>query len=170
MGVIFIVAASSPFLLNKIAEQYLKDKILKMRRKRAKKLRELQKKKLIEFKELGNGEVRLVLSHKGKQLVMQYNLDDIKIKKPKKWDSYWRILIYDIPISQRKASNAFSKKLRSLNMYQLQKSVWISPYECLAEIEFICTVFEINMDKYVSYFKTKEIPREKEIKKVFNLY
>jgi DNA-binding transcriptional regulator PaaX len=164
-----IIIASSPFLLNQIVKQYFKEKNAEIKRKRAKKLRELQKRKIIEFKELGNGEIKVVLSHKGKDLVRQYKLDDIKIKKPAKWDGYWRILIYDIPASQRKASNALSEKLKNIDFRQLQKSVWVFPYEFLPEIEFICAVFEINMDKYVSYFKTKEIPREKEFKKFFDL-
>ncbi len=166
---ISVIVASSPFLLNQIVKQYFKDKSIETKRKRAKKLRELQKRKLIEFKELAGGEVKIVLSHNGKQLVRQYKLDDIKIKKPVKWDGYWRVLIYDIPSSQRKASNAFSKKLKDLNLRPLQKSVWIFPYECFPEIEFICTVFEIDMNKYVSYFRTKEIPKEKEFKKFFDL-
>ena len=164
-----IIVASSPFLLNQIVKKYFKEKTIKIKRKRARKLRELQKRKIIEFKELGNGEIKIVLSHKGKELILQYKLEDIRIKKPAKWDEYWRILIYDIPASQRKASNALSKKLKDIGFRQLQKSVWVFPYEFLPEIEFICAVFEINMDKYISYFKTKEIPKEKEFKKFFNL-
>lgn len=168
-GAFIITAVASPYFIHKIAGQYFKDKSKETARKRARKLRELQKRKLVEFEELPDGTIKIVLSYLGKNLVRQYKLEEMIIKKPKKWDSYWRIIIYDIPNNQRKASNAFSKKLKDLNLRPLQKSVWIFPYECLPEIEFICTVFEIDMDKYVSYFRTKEIPKEKEFKKFFDL-
>ena len=80
----------------------------------------------------------------------------------------WRVIIYDIPVAQRKASNAFRQKIRAMGLFQLQRSVWVSPYECLSEIEFIATVFDINIDRCICYFKTKNIPKEKEIKKHFD--
>ena len=77
--------------------------------------------------------------------------------------------MYDIPVQQKRASNAFREKLKSLGLFPLQKSIWISPFDCLAELEFLATIFEINMDRCVYHFVAKEIPREKEIKKFFNL-
>jgi hypothetical protein len=168
-GAFMIMASFSPQFASQIVYQYFKDKSRELARKRARKIKELQKRKLIEFRELSNGKIRVVLSHRGKLLVRQYKLGELAIKRPPKWDRYWRIIIYDIPHAKRKASNAFREKLRSLGLYQLQKSVWVSPCECLPEIEFLCSVFDIDMDRYVFYFKTKEIPLEGLIKKFFEL-
>src|SRR3989344_2669360 len=164
-----IIAGSSPRFYHSVARQFFKDKIREMRRARARKLAELEKKKVILFRELGDGRVRVELTHRGKSLVRLYNLENIKLTIPKKWDGLWRVVMYDIPSSQRRASDAFRKKLRSLGLYQLQRSVWISPYECLAELEFLCAVFEIDINICVCYFKTREIPRESEIRKSFRL-
>jgi len=152
-----------------IVKGYFKDETGELARKRARKLKELQKRKLLEFKEMPDGSIKINLSHLGKNLIRQYKLEEITIIKPKQWDKKWRIITYDIPHSQQRASQALSKKLRELQLYQLQKSIWVSPYECLGEIEFICTVFDINIGNCIRYFRTSEIPKEKEIKDFFNL-
>lgn len=167
MGILTIATGTSPYFLHKLAKEYFKDRIHRMIRARARKLRELEKRKLISFKELGSGMVRIELTYQGKNLVRLYDLEKMKLQKPKKWDGQWRIIIYDIPTFHRKASNAFRLKLKQLGLFALQKSVWVSPYECLPEIEFLATVFDINIDRHIYYFLAKNVPREKEIKEFF---
>lgn len=164
-----LVAATSPYFLHQIARNYFKEKIKRAVYARARKLKELEKKKLISFKELGNGKIKIEITHKGKLLVREYQLDDIKITKPKIWDKKWRIIIYDIPHYHKKARDAFRLKLKDLGLYPLQKSVWVSPYDCLPEIEFLCSVFDIDLNNYVYYFKSSEVPKEREVKKWFSL-
>lgn len=169
IGIIILASATSPYFLHHVVKTYFKDKAQKIIRARARKLRELEKRKLIKFEQLGGGGVRIELTHKGKIVIREYDLEKMQIKKPKKWDNQWRVIIYDIPVSQKKASNAFREKLRQLGLYQLQRSVWVYPYECLPEIEFLAIVFEININDCICYFYTKNIAREKEIKKHFEL-
>lgn len=168
-GAAILIAASSPYFLHQISKTFFKDVLKKAIRARAKKLAELQKRKLVSFKELSDGQVKIELSKDGKLLVRQYKFDEIKIAKTAKWDGWWRVIIYDIPNYKRQASNAFREKLVSLGLFKLQKSVWISAYDCLPQLEFLCTVFEIDMDRCVLYFKSKEIPLEVEIRKFFSI-
>ena len=169
VGVIVVAASTSPYFLHRVVKAYFRDKGRKLKQARARKLRELEKRKLISFKELGGGSVRIELTHRGKTLVRTYDLEKMKLVKPKRWDGKWRVIIYDIPTAKRKASNAFREKLRALGFFPLQKSVWIHPHECLPEVEFLATVFEIDMDRHIYYFSTSEIPREKEIRKFFSM-
>lgn len=169
IGLFVVAATSSPYFLHKLARNYFKDKSVKEIRKRSKKLSEFNKRKLIDFKELGDGSVRIVISQAGKNIIQQYKLDDMKIIKPKIWDRQWRIVIYDIPQKFRKASDAFRRKIRELGMYQLQKSIWVYPYECIKELDFLCAMYGIPLDDCILYFKTKELPKEKEIKEFFNI-
>ena len=138
-------------------------------RARARKLHELEKKKLIAFQELGGGKVRIELTDRGNKLIRLYDLENMKLKIPPRWDGTWRMVIYDIPTHQKKASDALREKIKELGLYQLQRSVWISPYECLGEIEFLCSIFDIDINTCVHYLKIKEIPREKEIRDFFHL-
>mgnify|MGYP001606309087 FL=1 len=164
----FAVAATSPYFLHQLIKTYFQEKSREIKRKITRRLKELEKRKVVEFKELGNGTVKITLTHLGQKIVRQYNLENIQIKKPKKWDGKWRIIIYDIPIAKKKAANAFRQKIRDLGLYQLQKSIWISPYDCLNEIEFLCDVFEIDVNSHLFYFKTAEMPKEKEVRQFFS--
>lgn len=169
IGLVTVAAATSPFVLHALVKYYFKEKSREMARKRARKLAELRKRKLIEFKEMADGSTRIILSHLGKKVVRRYKLEEMKLAIPKKWDKQWRIIMYDIPHRQRKASDAFRRKIKEMGLYQLQKSVWVSPYDCLPEIEFLCTVFDIDLNRNIYYFKVPSVPKETEIRKFYNL-
>ena len=164
----FIIAATSPFFLTRFLEQYFNDKIKRIAQKRAERLREFEKKKLVSFKELRDGSVKIELTHQGKLLVRHYKLDELKINKQGSWDKRWRLIFYDIPEYKKKARDAFGKKMKDLGLYRLQKSLWVSAYDCLAEIEFLCSVFEIDMDD-VLYLEVANIPKDREVRKWFEL-
>ena len=165
IGILTVPALSSPYFLHRVVKKYFKNKI----NERVRKLRNLEKKKLIDIEELKDGSVRVVLTHLGKKIIHQYKIDELEIKKPAKWDGQWRIVIYDIPQSLKKASSAFSQKIRSMGLYQLQKSIWVYPYDCMNELEFLCVVFNLPLEDCVLYFKTNKLPKEKLIKKHFDL-
>lgn len=169
VGLMTVAAGTSPFLLKHIVSAYFKERDKKVAQARAKKIRELEKRKLLEFKELGNGHIRITLTSKGRKLVETYNLETTRLKKPARWDGLWRVISYDIPSSHRRASDAFRRKIRSLGLFPLQRSIWVSPYDCLGEIEFLAAALEINSERSIIYFATKEIPREAEVKKFFHL-
>jgi len=127
----------------------------------------LKKRKLIESKNLKNGETVLVLSEEGKIRLMQFDLEKIQIKKPKSWDKKWRIVIFDIPKSKNKARDALRNKLKDLGLYQLQKSCYVYPYECKEEIDFVSEVFDVS--PYIAYIVAEVIEGEKILKENFNL-
>jgi len=54
-----------------------------------------------------------------------------------------------------------------LGFYELQKSVWIFPYECKNEIDFIVEFFGLR--KYVRFGILESINNELHLKKIFNL-
>ena len=114
-------------------------------------LKNLQTKELIDFRELKDGSVRIVLASKGKQagerIVLQDKLDAMKLNTSHRWDRKWRLVIFDIPHKHKKGRDALARKLRDLGMYPLQKSVYITPYPCENEINFITSIFEVQ--KYV---------------------
>jgi DNA-binding transcriptional regulator PaaX len=54
--------------------------------------------------------------------------------RPEAWDGKWRIIIFDIPESERVLRDALRRKLREYDCAHLQKSVWVSPYEIRDDI------------------------------------
>jgi len=168
-GVAVLVAASPPFLMHQIAKHYFKEKAKEALRRRARRLQELKRKKLLAFEELPNGMVRIKLTQNGTMLVRKYDLDRLMLQRPGKWDGTWRLVIYDIPHPHKRARDAFRMKIKQMGLYPLQKSVWVSPFECREELEFLCEVFNLNFDRYFCYLTATDLPREREIKKFFNL-
>jgi len=130
-------------------------------------IRKLYQSKLIDCKEKNDGTVSMTLTGNGKKKVLQYNLDSMKIKKPKQWDGLWRLVIFDIPEEERRGRNALAVKLKELGFYPLQKSVFIYPYECQNEIDFIVEFF--NLRPYVRLFTVKKTDIELDLRSKFNL-
>ena len=91
----------------------------------------------------------------------------MKIKKPKKWNGKWRLVIFDIPMRFTKGREALRYHLKELNFFQFQKSAWIYPYQCEDEIIFIADFFGVG--KYVETLTIENILRDEKLKKHFHL-
>ncbi len=128
-------------------------------------IREFRYNRLIDYKENNDGVVTVILSKLGEKHALKYQLDEMKVAIPPKWDHAWRIVIFDIPEKKKRAREALRKKLKELGFTELQKSVFIFPYECENEIDFICEVFEIR--NHVRYIKVAYINNEAELKLKF---
>lgn len=102
----------------------------------------LKKRKIINIKKSGN-ETIIELTEKGKNKKFKYDLNNLTISKLEKWDEKWRFLMFDIPESKKSARETLRKKLKQLGFFQFQKSVWIYPYPCEQEIDFISEAFTI---------------------------
>ncbi|MEK7149658.1 MAG: CRISPR-associated endonuclease Cas2 [Patescibacteria group bacterium] len=131
----------------------------------SKALHDLKKRKIIEIKDTGNN-TRILLTEKGKKKKLEYDLDKIKISNSEKWDGKWRFLMFDIPESKKNAREAFREKLKQLGFFQFQKSVWVYPYQCQDEIDFISEVFEIAV--YITIL-TVRIDDDKPLRSYFGL-
>ena len=140
----------------KINERYLRETI-----------KRLYQSKLVDYKENSDGTIRLTLSEKGKNKILKYDLDKIEIKKPVQWDKLWRLVVFDIPEDKNLGRKALAAKLKELGFYPMQKSVFIHPYECKDEIDFIVEIF--NLAPYVRFLRVKDIDIELDLKERFHL-
>ncbi len=136
----------------------------RFRMKRA--IQTLEKKKLINIYEK-DGEEIMEITEGGNKRVLKYKFEEMKIIKPKKWDGHWHIISFDIPEKYKRGRDALSRKLKEIGLYPLQKSVFISPFECREQVDFIGEVF--NIRKFIHYFVAKEIDDEKYLKQFYNL-
>lgn len=119
-------------------------------------MKRLQTRELVDFRELGNGKIEIRLTKQGKKKMLAYELDDMKLKIPERWDRQWRLIIFDIPHRHKKARDALRTKLLDLKFYPIQKSVFITPYPCEDEIDFIASIFDVRnyiIILYISHFE-----------------
>lgn len=130
-------------------------------------IKNLYKSKMIDYRESSDGTVNLVLAEGGKDRILKYNLDKIEIKKPPQWDKLWRLVIFDIPEDKNMGRKALGAKLKELGFYPMQKSVFIHPYECKNEIDFITEMFELA--PFVRFLRVKDVDIELDLKNKFHL-
>lgn len=107
------------------------------------------------------------LTDTGRKIILKSSFDRLKIDKKKPWDGIWRMVAFDIPNKHKWARDGFRRKLVSLGFYQLQKSLFIIPFECEAELEFIGNIY--NVTNYLRFIKTQHISNAQEIKKYFSI-
>ena len=129
-------------------------------------LKRMETQQLVDIKEKDD-KVIIIITEKGKKRLLKYNIDDMQIKKPKRWDKKWRLVSFDVPEKQKKAREALRNKLKDLEFFPLQKSLFISPFPCKNEIDFISEIFQIQ--KHIIFIETPNINNEYKIKEYFNL-
>jgi len=130
-------------------------------------IKEFYQEKLVSFKEKPDESIEIILTEKGRLKALEGKIDELEIKIPKTWDKLWRVVIFDIPEEKKKARDVLRERLKKLGFLELQKSVFIFPYECKDEIEFVVEIFEVR--KYVRYLVVKEITNEEELLLKFKL-
>ena len=126
----------------------------------------LYRSKLVDKKHNPDGSCSIVLTEKGKIKTFKYKFSEMKIKNDI-WDGKWRMIIFDIPEKIRGGRNSLRWKIKELGFHELQKSVFIFPYECKDEIEFIIEYFGLR--KYVRYCILNFIDNDIHLRKIFDL-
>lgn len=129
-------------------------------------IKNLYKSKLVEKRQNPNGSLTLVLTNKGKLEALTYYFNEMKIEKTN-WDGKWRFVVFDVPEKFRRGRDSLREKIKRLGFYELQKSVFVFPYECRNEIEFIVEFFGIR--KYVRYGTMDYIDNDSRLREVFGL-
>ena len=150
-------------ILKKISKEWKKINEVNLRRT----IKRLYRSKLIDYKENNDGTVNLTLSDNGKKRILRFDLDKIKIIKPPRWDKLWRLVFFDIPEEKNQGRKALVAKLKELGFYPMQKSVFIHPYECKDEIDFITEIFELA--PFVRFLRVKDADIDLDLKNRFHL-
>ncbi len=130
-------------------------------------IREFYNDRLVSEQENADGTKTIVLTEKGKRRAVTFNFGSMKIKQPERWDGRWHIVIFDIPEKYKIARISLRDKLLGLSFFQYQKSVYIYPYPCQNEVDFVVEFFEVR--RYVRYGILTEITNEAELLLRFNL-
>ncbi len=107
----------------------------------------LRSKNLISIKR-DKGNTTITLTRKGKYRAESYQrfqqLRQLQMKKKIHWDKKWRIVMFDVPASERQKRDAFRSFLKRLGFAQLQKSAWVYPHDCTKELELLKEFFHLS--------------------------
>ncbi|MBU3942504.1 hypothetical protein KKA24_00810 [Patescibacteria group bacterium] len=164
-GAVYIAAGSPYFTLNLMKK--FKDGGKYKNKKVYDAFYRLRKDGCIQI-EQNNFDVRIRLTDKGKKKANWMQIDDLILKKNKKWDGKWRIVMFDIVQLKTFYRNVFRSKLKEMGFIQLQKSVWICPYKCKDEIDLLKDFLGLN-DKEIRLVVCSDIGDESQLRKKFKI-
>lgn len=103
----------------------------------------------------------IVLTQKGRQkalkAIFRFN-SSLGLKKRR--DGKLLMLTFDIPEKKRQLRDGFRGFLYSLGFKQLQKSVWVSPYDIRKQLEEIITAY--GLEKFIRIFLIEETETEQQ--------
>ena len=123
--------------------------------------------RLIYEKHNKDGTTTLILNENGKQKALRFNIDKLEIKKPAQWDKKWRVIMFDVPEKLRKLRDSLRLHFKEIGLIELQKSVFVYPYPCSEEIEFILELY--NVRKHVRFVLAEKIDNQLHLMKKFDL-
>lgn len=129
-------------------------------------LRRLERQKLVEVRKI-NGKEQITITDTGKTKLLTYSLAELEVPKQKNWDKKWRIVIYDIPNKKKRLQKLMRETLKNLGFLQIQESVYINPYPCYKEIEFLRTYY--RMDEYIKYLLVEKLEDDSAYKTYFGI-
>jgi len=130
-------------------------------------IREFKNHRLLDYRESKDGMISLVLTERGRELTLSFQLDEMQIPRPASWDGRWRIVFFDIPEKFRERRDIFRNFLKQLGFIEIQKSVWVHPYPCKDQIDFAIEVFEVRV--YARYGELSTFTLEEELLLRFHL-
>ena len=126
----------------------------------------------MRFEERGlikRGKTHCRVTRKGKVFLSRYWKRSYQrsAKDDTRWDGKWRLISFDVPISDDKKRKILRDSLRELNFYQLHKSVWIAPYKMTKEFWKFVVLNELH--KYCKIMLIEVLEGDEELKKHFGL-
>ena len=88
------------------------------------------------------------LTKTGAARIHELRMYTLSIPQKPKWDGMWRMVMFDIPEERRKHRDMLRERLISLGFVEFQQSVFVYPYPCRSEINYIINVLRIPEQVY----------------------
>lgn len=126
----------------------------------------LEEKNRVKIEER-DGDQYIHLTVSGRKKLTENTVWELTVDKPYRWDSKWRMVMFDLPARHNKVRNVFRLKLEDLGFVQYQRSVFIYPYECHKEVHTVAKWYGI--DDYVRYIVATEVHDMRRFVKLFDL-
>jgi DNA-binding transcriptional regulator PaaX len=114
-----------------------------------------------------NGRTNIKLTKKGIYRYFNNEINKMALPVSRKWDGVWTLVTFDIPETKKWNRNRFSRALSIVGMELLEKSIFIYPYDCKAEIEKIARLFEVS--EYVRYIRAKSVENDIKFRRLYRI-
>ena len=102
-------------------------------------------------------DILVKLTKLGKESLNDFNLDD------QPWDGKWRLVIFDIPETQRAVRDLFRRRLKDWGFRNFQQSVWVTKKNVTGKMRKLINKLEI--DDWVAVIESED----KALSNIYNL-
>ena len=127
-------------------------------------VKRLYKKGFVALTKTEKGWVIKILK-KGRDGYKKIQLSKLRLSKPKTWDGKWRMFIFDIPEVLRSRRDSLRDKLKNLGLYNIQRSVFVYPFDCRKELEFVAEYY--HLVRFTTYAEVGYTDIQQELKRHF---
>lgn len=129
-------------------------------------IKRLEEQKLVEIDQK-NDEQIVKITQAGKQKTLKYAIGSLMVQTPKTWDGKWRIIIYDVPENRRNFRDTIRDFLKDLGFLEIQRSVYLLPYPCQEQIEFLRSFY--GLGENIKIIWAYKIENEKAYREYFGI-
>ena len=110
----------------------------------------------------------MTLTSAGKVHIQKIDaLERLTVKKPRRWDGKWRVVVFDIWERRRPVRDRLRYLLKKIGFQKIQHSVWVYPYDCEELLAFIRT--ELRVGGGVIYLIAEGIEHDRALKARFDI-
>lgn len=128
-------------------------------------LSRLKKRGLVEST-IRNNQKYIAINKKGRTYIIRHL---IQKKKRMPWDRKWRIVIFDIRETTRRDRNFLRRQLQRFGFTELQKSVWVIPWDVTKELHDFLSACRAELVGDVRFLTVEKIDSDYDLKKRFDL-
>ncbi|MBI4049604.1 MAG: hypothetical protein HY395_02190 [Candidatus Doudnabacteria bacterium] len=126
----------------------------------------LQKRGYVALTKTKTGFMLKLLS-KGRKHLKSVEIEHLQLAIQKKWNGKWHLFIFDIPEENRSARDSIRRKLKQLGMYNIQRSVFVYPYDCRRELGLVSAHYQV--DRFCLYAQVDDMDLDKQLRKHFQV-
>ncbi len=113
------------------------------------------------------GKQTVFLTKKGIQEILKYKMKNKHLEES--WDGKWRMIIFDIAEATRRDRNYLRSQLKWIGFQELQKSVWIFPYEIRDELKEFVKLCKFEFEGDVRFILANNIEPDLLLREKFKL-
>lgn len=105
------------------------------------------------------------ITKKGRTEKLKFDLTNMVIPVQDTWDGKWRMVFFDIFTTKDKVRREFRQRLKTLGFYPMQKSVYVYPYPCSKEIQFLREILQVPHE--VKLATVEHLENDEDLRKIF---
>ncbi len=127
----------------------------------------LESKKLVTLYQRKDKDFIKITKH-GQKRISYFDLENLRLKTTNRWDKKWRLVVFDIPEDKKNTRDALARKLKEIGFFRLQDSVWITPYNCEEEVDYLKEIY--NIRSFVRLALVEKLDGQEILERKFGLF